>query len=371
MNGLQQAFDAGFDAVKAYIDREFDDFERRLLALERRGVERGERGEAGPAGPAGASVTIDDVASVISAEVQRAVSALPAAKNGENGKDGSSVTVDDVAPLLTDLVSQAVAAIPVPKDGEPGRDAPAPSDEQIAGAVARHLETNPPAAGKDGASVSLDDVAPIIRSAVEDAVASLPPAKDGRDGAAGKDAEPITIEAIRAAVLGAPEAIKAALADYLADHPVPAGKDGVGLAGGLLDREGHLVLTLTNGETRDIGLVCGRDGRNGEPGMNGTNGRDGFSLKNFDAELQEDGRTVVLKFEDDTDVSFTVELGFPVMIYRGVFKEGQAYERGDTVTWAGSLWHCDEPTVDRPGEGSKAWTLAAKRGRDGKEPVKV
>ncbi|HDK7109809.1 TPA: phage portal protein, partial [Klebsiella pneumoniae] len=32
-----------------------------------------------------------------------------------------------------------------------------------------------------------------------------------------------------------------------------------------------------------------------------------------------------------------------------------------------SLWHCDEQTQDKPGEtGSKGWTLAAKRGRDGR-----
>ncbi|EAA2042789.1 phage portal protein [Salmonella enterica subsp. enterica] len=55
----------------------------------------------------------------------------------------------------------------------------------------------------------------------------------------------------------------------------------------------------------------------------------------------------------------------PTMIYKGVFNAGESYLPGDTVTWGGSLWHCDEPTADKPGEvGSKGWTLAAKRGRD-------
>lgn len=58
----------------------------------------------------------------------------------------------------------------------------------------------------------------------------------------------------------------------------------------------------------------------------------------------------------------------PVMLYRGVYREGESYERGDTVTWAGSLWHCDADTTAKPDAvGSKAWTLAAKRGRDGKD----
>ena len=55
----------------------------------------------------------------------------------------------------------------------------------------------------------------------------------------------------------------------------------------------------------------------------------------------------------------------PVTIYRDVFKAGKEYEPGDTVTWAGSLWHCNEKTADKPGEpGTKGWTLAVKKGRD-------
>ncbi|EPM4969475.1 portal protein, partial [Escherichia coli] len=55
----------------------------------------------------------------------------------------------------------------------------------------------------------------------------------------------------------------------------------------------------------------------------------------------------------------------PVMLYRGVFRAGETYHPGDTVTWGGSLWHCNSMTEDKPGEAhSSAWTLAAKRGRD-------
>lgn len=55
----------------------------------------------------------------------------------------------------------------------------------------------------------------------------------------------------------------------------------------------------------------------------------------------------------------------PVMLYRGVFRAGETYHPGDTVTWGGSLWHCNSMTGDKPGEAhSSGWTLAAKRGRD-------
>lgn len=141
------------------------------------------------------------------------------------------------------------------------------------------------------------------------------------------------------------------------------GADGVGLAGAIIDRGGNLVVTLTDGTTRELGAAVGKDGQDGPPGQNG---RDGFSLSDFDATLMDDGRTVLLSFEQG-DQSFKVELGIPAMIYRGVFKEGQRYEKGDTVTWGGSLWHCDVETTEKPDSAEKHWTLAAKRGRDGKD----
>jgi hypothetical protein len=55
----------------------------------------------------------------------------------------------------------------------------------------------------------------------------------------------------------------------------------------------------------------------------------------------------------------------PAMIYKGIWKEG-FYQQGDTVTWGGSLWHCDADTDTKPGDTSKHWTLCAKKGRDAK-----
>ena len=59
--------------------------------------------------------------------------------------------------------------------------------------------------------------------------------------------------------------------------------------------------------------------------------------------------------------------GVAGMTYQGVFVDGKAYEKGDVTTWAGSMWHCNEPTESKPGDGSKAWTLACKHGRDGRD----
>lgn len=192
----------------------------------------------------------------------------------------------DFSAIIDEAVKTAVAGIPVPKDGH---------------------------------SVTVDDVAPLISSEVEKRIGEMPKAKNGDPGA-----------------------------------------DGVGMAGALIDRKGHLIVTMTNGETKDLGPVVGRDG---DPGKDGA---PGFALEDFDATLMDDGRTVLLSFTGK-DMDYKVELGFPAMIYRGVYRDG-SYEKGDTVTWGGSLWHCDaEKTDEKPGEGSKAWTLCAKKGRDGRD----
>ena len=138
----------------------------------------------------------------------------------------------------------------------------------------------------------------------------------------------------------------------------------VSVTSAVIDRAGSLVLTMSDGSTKDLGPVIGKDG---EPGKPGKDGRDGFNLEDFDATVMDDGRTVLLSFERG-DMSYKIELGFPVMLYRGVYKDGHQYEQGDTVTWGGSLWHCDvKATTEKPDSSAKHWTLAAKRGRDGKD----
>lgn len=79
--------------------------------------------------------------------------------------------------------------------------------------------------------------------------------------------------------------------------------------------------------------VAGPKGDPGEPGKDGAAGKDG---------------TAGLSFE-------------------GVYQEGKSYDPGNLVTWGGSSWHCNEATMTKPGDGSRAWTLMVKRGRDGRD----
>jgi collagen type III alpha len=183
------------------------------------------------------------------------------------------------------------------------------------------------------------------------------------------------------------------------------GRDGVGLAGALIDRSGVLVLTLTDGTTRELGVVVGKDGETGPPGergeqgergetgepgnpgadgrdggpgekgmdgrdgadgKDGTPGRDGFNLEDFDIEAGEDGRTVTMKFQQG-ETRHSYELVFPVTIYRDVFKAGETYQPGDAVTWGGSLWIAQQETKAKPDGPDSGWRLAVKKGRDGKD----
>jgi hypothetical protein len=162
------------------------------------------------------------------------------------------------------------------------------------------------------------------------------------------------------------EAIEQIIRDRIerAISKLPAAKDGVGLADALIDKDGALVLTLTDGRTKSLGVVMGKDGRDGKDGAPGET----FTLDDFDI-VPLDERTIKMGFTKG-DVMHSFELAFPVPVYRGVFRDAETYERGDMTTWAGSLWHCNEPKGLKPGAEDSGWQLAAKAGRPGKDAAK-
>lgn len=258
---------------------------------------------------------------------------------------------------IANAVRAAVEAIPPPVDGkdgapgakgDPGQDAPPIEDSVIAAHVAQWLEMNPPAPGQDGAPGEKGDPGEPGQDAVVDPLTLVyelnkwmidnppPPGRDGVDGEPGAKGD-----------------------------PGQDGRDGVGLAGALIDRSGALIVTLTDGTTRELGPVVGRDGVDGKDGLTGERGPAGFDLESFDVEMQAGGRLMVMTFAQG-DEKHIYELPIEAMIYRGMYKDDQEYLRGDAVTWAGSLWICDLPTTTKPGDGATDWKLAAKRGRDGK-----
>lgn len=202
------------------------------------------------------------------------------------------------------------------KDGEPGADG---------------------RDGADGASVDMEAMAEQIRQMVADEVAALPPPAKGEKGDTGECGE-----------------------------PGPAGErgaDGIGVMGAAIDRNGELLLTLSDGSVRELGQVLGQDG---QPGAAGRDGKDGLGFDDLSVEYDGE-RSFSIKFEKDgraKEFSFAI----PAMIDRGVYKEGQTYSAGDTVTWAGSIWTAQKETAAKPDSGD-GWRLSVKRGRDGKDKV--
>lgn len=53
--------------------------------------------------------------------------------------------------------------------------------------------------------------------------------------------------------------------------------------------------------------------------------------------------------------------------YDGPHETGKTYRKGTFVTHAGSVWHANRRTAAKPGDGSDDWTLAIKRGRNGRD----
>lgn len=177
--------------------------------------------------------------------------------------------------------------------------------------------------------------------------------QDGKDGRDGVDGKTVTVDDVKPLI---EEFISREIA------ALPKAKDGVGVAGAVIDRGGKLVLTLTDGATKDLGVVVGRDGTNGKDGEKGEPGRDGFGLEDFVIE-QDGDRTVTFKFQRG-DIVKAHSVKFNSLIDRGVWTEGN-FEKGDGVTWGGSYWIAQCDTKAKP-ETNKDWRLAVRRGRDGK-----
>ncbi len=196
--------------------------------------------------------------------------------------------------------------------------------------------------GRDGQSLSATDVAPLIADEVQKAIALVPMAKDG--------------------------------------------KDGVGMLGALIDRAGQLVVTLSDGTTKQLGVVVGQDVDMGEvtrlivervaalpvkegaPGKDGRDGQHG-TIDNIKA-VYDGERTLTLSAKDGTPIDGGVIYLTGLLLDRGVYTQLRAYEAGDVVSYGGNIWIAQEATSavpGRPGAAARAWRLSVKAGRDGRE----
>jgi integrin beta 3 len=147
-----------------------------------------------------------------------------------------------------------------------------------------------------------------------------------------------------------------------------AGKDGVDGSPGLRGEKGEPGEPGESGERGKTGAKgeSGEDGRDGRDGSDGKDGKDGIASRDeIRAEIE---KTTAELVPVAVGAQVAEELSKrPEMEYRGVWSNENEYRRGNWVTWGGSLWHCDEGgTVEKPGS-SDDWTLAVKKGRDGRD----
>ncbi|ERW65305.1 hypothetical protein [Pseudomonas aeruginosa] len=223
--------------------------------------------------------------------------------------DGQSVTVEDVAPLIREEVAKAVAEVPPARDGE---------------------------------SVTVDDVRPILADLVGKAVADLPPP------APGKDADM--------------EALRAHLGDLVKGIQLPTVPTIDEVAATFERRFSDLTLSWERQARETFDKAADRM----PIPKNGENGRDALPLDSFDMAIGEDGRTITVKLQaGETVIEKSIRLR--AIIDRGVFSAEKSYEQGDGTTYGGCYWIAQKDAPEGVPGGSSDWRLAVKKGRDGKD----
>lgn len=341
--------------------------------------------------------------------VARYVGEIPKPKDGEPGKDGASVTVEDVLPVvraaeteLKDLIvariEEAVKAIPVPKNGKDG--AGVTIDDVMPTLIDRFtdmfkgfktdfvltamewLENNRPKDGsngengKDGVSVTIDDVMPVIEEAVSkllpqietyviktvtEQVGQIPLPKDGEHGKDGEDGKSVDAGEVAAALI---DDVKSLVLKYLNDIPTPV--DGKDVTKEDIERVLEPITDrwALNFERRMTDLLQRLADKVPVP-VNGKDGKDGLGFDDFEETY--DGRRTFTRTYRSGDRVKTYTYKVPMLIEAGIYERGKAYERGDCVTWGGSYWTALVDTIKQPGDNNEDWRLVVRKGRDGRD----
>ena len=161
-------------------------------------------------------------------------------------------------------------------------------------------------------------------------------------------------------------------ADGAPGEPGADGAPGVGIEQ-VRQVEGRLEVRLTDGQELDLGRVVGEKGECGEPGPPGPQGETVVGppgergAPGPPGERGEDGIATREEIEALVDERFRdVQTRTLADTYRGVWKDGEAYQRGDTTTWGGNLFLALADTSGKPAD-TRDWQLITKRGRDGRD----
>src|SRR5690606_20330688 len=184
------------------------------------------------------------------------------------------------------------------------------------------VEALPPA--EPGKSITTEDVRPML----EEMVKALPAPQDGKSVTLG-EAQPLVDAAVKA---------------------LPAPKDGVGLAGAMIDRDGRLQITTTDGTVKDLGPVVGK------------------SLDAFAMEYLPETHEVRIKAAcagREQEVRFDAGGIRLAQERNGYWCEGVKAKALEAFSYDGNLWVARTATTAKPSTESPDWVLAARQGRIG------
>jgi hypothetical protein len=286
-----------------------------------------------------AAKAVPDVDAMVQRAVTAAVAAIPKPENGKDAEpvdvdairselkeflgaevakiprpqDGKSVTVDDVRPILVDETKEVFAEIVIQAKQafeQAEKDLAAKFDSAIA-AIPKPV---------DGKSVAVEDVLPELLAAAQEAVDNIPKPSDGKS---------VTVDDVLPVLERAMESLHAKWE---------------------LDFERRAAEKFERAIDR---MPKPKDGKDGL-------GFDDLSV-DFDGE-----RLVTLNFVRG-DIKKSHELLLPVIIDRGIFKDGSEYKHFDSVTFGGSLFIAQKDAPQGKPGASDDWRLSVKRGRDGKD----
>lgn len=323
------------DGLHDYMARALRPLAERLTALEAREAVPGPRGEQGPVGEPGPAGEPGQ-----RGEKGEAGERGPAGPQGERGEKGEKGEPGNPGPAG--------------EKGDPGE--PGPSG--AAGAPGAPGEKGDPGpAGKDAdpeiiAQLVEDGIARALPTAVQKAVDALMPdliakaaelvprprdgadGKDGRDGTDGKDGR----DALEIDILDRIKAGRSYPRGTYAAH-----------AGGVWKSLRPTDELPDGGDPFAAGWTCVLRG-----------------LDDAAIEQGADLRTlgVALRMTDGRTAAKTLSL--PVLIYRGIWTDTEAYTKGDAVTRDGGTWVLmADAQRGAPGTDASGWQLAVKKGRDG------
>jgi hypothetical protein len=254
----------------------------------------------------------------------------------------------DAEPIDLDALAKAAAALVVVPEPIPGKDAEVDLDALAKAAAA--LVVVP-----EAERVDLEAVAALVR---------LPEVKDG------KDADPVDLEAV-AAMVKVPEPEKVdvdAIARAAAAMvPVPEVKQPV---------DGRDALHLEILPSIDEAKTYARNTYAKHEGGLWRSFEQTSAMRGWEC-IVEGLKSISVEQDGDREFSLTLaqssgavvvkKFAMPIQIYKGVHKDGEAYDAHDNVTWGGSQWTSTKAqNTDKPGT-SDAWVLSVKAGRPGKD----